>query len=143
MANTSQLIVSDALGATKPVIMVDGSTGATFDNSATLVPNASGTGFEVITFYSKASCSPDCTSVTGTDLNNSRSVTTITLLQSSSGAGTIFYAYWTEVSVGNTGQIGALIGQTINLNNNGTITFTTSTGTGTSSWIVNGYRRSF
>lgn len=123
--------------------MVDGSGGATFSQSATLTPNSSGTGFEVITFYSKGSCSPDCSSLTGTDLYNSKGVTTITLNNSSSAPNTLFYAYWTEVTVGNIGQIGALIGQTINLNNNGTITFTTSTGVGTTSWVVDGYRRSY
>lgn len=143
LANSAQLIVADSLGATKPVIMVDGSTGATFNNASTLVSNASDTGFEVITFYSKAACSPDCTSVTGTDLNNSRGITTISLQQSSTGPQTVFYAYWSEVDIANSGQLGALIGQTILLENTGTITFTTSTGVGTSSWVVNGYRRSF
>jgi hypothetical protein len=143
MINQSQLIVADSLGTTKPVIMVDGSTGASFGNSATLTSNVSSTGFEIITFYSKAACSPDCTSVTGTDLNNSRSVITINLQQSSTGAQTIFYAYWSEVDIANSGQLGALIGQTILLENTGTITFTTSTGLGTSSWVINGYRQAF
>jgi hypothetical protein len=143
MINQSQLIVANSLGTTKPVIMVDGSTGASFGNSATLTSNASGTGFEIITFYSKAACSPDCSSVTGTDLNSSRSVITINLQQSATGAQTIFYAYWSEVDIANSGQLGALIGQTILLENTGTITFTTSTGLGTSSWVVNGYRRAF
>lgn len=143
MTNQSQLIVADSLGSTKPVIMVDGSTGATFNQSAALVSNSSATGFEIITFYSKAACSPDCASVTGTDLNNSRGVVTISLLQSATGPNTIFYAYWTEVDIGNSGQLGALIGQTILLENTGTITFTTSAGVGTSSWVVNGYRQAF
>lgn len=143
MGNQSQLIVADSLGTTKPVIMVDGSSGATFNQSAGLVSNSSSTGFEVITYYSTASCSPDCSSVSGTDLNNSRGVVTIKLLQSSTGPNTVFYAYWSEVDIGNSGQLGALIGQTILLENLGTITFTTSTGLGTSSWVVNGYRQAF
>lgn len=143
MSNQSQLVVSDSLGSTKPVIMVDGSSGATFNQSAVLNSNSSGTGFEVITFYSKAACSPDCTSVTGTDLDNSRGLVTISLQQSAAGPNTIFYAYWTEVDIGNSGQLGALIGQTILLENTGTITFTTSAGVGTSSWVVNGYRQAF
>lgn len=143
MANSAQLIAADSLGSTKPVIMVDGSGGATFNNASSLVSNSSGTGFEIITFYSKASCSPDCTSVTGTDLDNSRSLITISLQQSSTGPQSVFYAYWSEIDIANSGQLGALIGQTILLENTGTITFTTSTGVGTSSWVVNGYRRSF
>ena len=143
MSNSSQLIAANTLGSTKPVIMVDGSSGANFSNSASLVTNSSGTGFEIITFYSKGSCSPDCSSLAGSDLYNSKGINTITLNNSASAPNTLFYAYWTEVTVSNIGQIGALIGQTINLNNNGTITFTTSTGVGTSSWIVDGYRRSY
>jgi Tfp pilus assembly protein PilX len=143
LINSAQLIVDDALGSTQPVIMVDGSGGASFNNSSSLVSNSSNTGFEVITFYSTAACSPDCTSVTGTDLNNSRSKITISLQQSSTGPQSVFYAYWSEVDIANSGQLGALIGQTILLENTGTITFTTSTGLGTSSWVVNGYRRSF
>ena len=143
MGNTSQLIVDNSLGTTKPVIMVDGTTGATFNQSASIVPNSSSTGVELITFYSKAACSPDCTSVTGTDLNNSRNLTTISLQQSSTAQGTVFYAYWSLVDIANSGQLGALIGQTIKLENTGTITFTTSAGVGTTSWIVDGYRRSF
>lgn len=142
MANSSQLIVADALGATIPYIMVDGEDGANFANSSQLVSNTSGTGFEIITYYSKASCSPDCTSVTGTDLYNSRGITTIALNNSSSGPNTIFYSYWSQVSVANSGQLGAVIGQTIQLNNAGTISFGTSTQLGgNTTWVVKGYRR--
>ncbi len=143
MGNTAQLIVPGSAGTTKPIIMIDGSSGAIFNQSAALTPNASGTGFEIITFYSTAACSPDCSSISGTDLNNSRGIKTISLLQSSTAQGTIFYAYWTLVDIGNSGQLGALIGQTIKLENTGTITFTTSAGVGTTSWVVHGYRRAF
>jgi len=142
MSNSSQLIVADTLGATVPNIMVDGDDGATFNNSSQLVSNSSGTGFEILTFYSKASCSPDCSSVTGTDLYNSRNVTTIALNNSASAPNTIFYSYWTQVQVGNSGQIGAVIGQTIKLNNAGTISFGSSTQLGGSTtWVVKGYRK--
>jgi len=141
MSNTAQLIVSNTLGTTQPVIMVDGSTGATFNNSSQLVSNSSNTGFEIITFYSTAGCSPECSAVTGTDLASSRSVATINLNQSANAPNSIFYAYWSEVSVGNSGQIGALIGQTVNLNNNSAITFGSSVSTGSITWVVNGYRR--
>lgn len=141
MSNQSQLIVADSLGGTVPNIMVDGAAGATFSNSSGLVSNASSTGFEVYTFYSKASCSPDCASVTGTDLANSRSITTINLSNSGNESNTIFYAYWSQVQVANSGQIGAVIGQTVQLTNTGTITFGTSTGVGNTTWIIKGYRR--
>ncbi len=141
VGNTAQIKVADSLGATAPHIMVDGSAGATFNQSAQLVSNSSNTGFEILTYYCGTGCSVDSSSVTGTALAASRSITTISLQQSSSAPNTIFYAYWSQVQVGNSGQIGALIGQTIKLSNTGTITFGTSTGTGgPTTWVVKGYR---
>lgn len=142
LANTSQIIAADSLGATRPNIMVDGTTGAVFRNSSQLVSNASGTGFGVYTFWNSTG-NPDA-SLTGDDLFNSRNTITIDLQQSSSAPQTIFYAYWSRVQISNTGAIGALIGQSVELKNSGTITFGTSVPTGGSTyWIVNGYRRSF
>jgi Tfp pilus assembly protein PilX len=140
-SNSSQLIVDDSLGSTVPNIMIDGSGGAVFSNSAKLVSNSSDTGFEIYTFYSKASCSPDCSSVTGTDLANSRSVTTISLSNNSSAPNTTFYAYWSKVQIANAGQIGAIIGQTVELSNNSAITFGNSTALGgPTTWVIDGYR---
>lgn len=141
MSNSAQLIVSNTLSTTRPVIMVDGSTGATFSNSANLVSNSSNIGFELISYWSSASCSPECSNVTGTDLYNSRNQATITLNNSSQGAQTIFYAHWSKVLINNSGQIGALIGEVVQLSNSGTITFGTSTGTATTTWIIADYRR--
>ncbi len=141
-SNSAKMVVANSLGATVPNIMVDGQNGATFANSSQLVSNASSTGFEIYTFYSKAGCSPDCASVTGTDLYNSRGVTTIELDNSASASNTVFYSYWSQVQIGNTGQIGAVIGQTIRLNNAGTISFGSSTQLGgNTTWVVKGYRR--
>ncbi len=142
MLNSSQLIVSDTLGTTRPVIMIDGEL-ADFKNSALLKSNASGTGFEVITYKSTAGCSPDCSDVTGTDLANSQGVLRISLINSASGPNTIFYSRWGKVKITNNGQLGALIGQTVELANSGSITFGTSAGVGTNFWVVDGYRRVF
>ena len=142
ISNSAELIVAGALGSTRPVIMIDGSSGATFSNGADLVPNSTGTGFEVITFWSTASCSPECSSVTGTDLYNSRGHTTISLSNSSTAANTVFYSHWTQVQMSNSGQVGALIGETIQMSNAATVTFSTSTGgTGPTFWVADGYRR--
>jgi hypothetical protein len=131
VSNSSEMIVDNSLGDTIPNIMVDGSNGAVFSNKSELVSNSSGTGFEIYTFYSKASCSPDCTSVTGTDLANN-----------SSAPNTIFYAYWSQVQISNSGQIGAIIGQTVRLSNSSAITFGNSTELGgPTTWVVDGYRR--
>ena len=144
ISNTAKLIVADSAGTTRPVIMVDGSSGAIFSNSGKIISNASGTGAEVITYYSKASCSPDCTDVTDIDLNDSRDETTIALSNSAEGAQSIFYARWTQINLANSGQIGAVVGQTIRMSNTATITFGAEVGGGTSTqWVVDGYRRSF
>lgn len=141
--NTTKLKVADSVGTTRPVIMVDGSGGAAFKNSTQLISNASSTGFEIISYWSSASCSPDCGDVTGVDLYNSRSTITISLDNSAQGPQSVFYAYWSKVQVKNSGQLGALIGQTIELKNSGTITFGSAASTGSTYWIANGYRRSF
>jgi len=144
--NSAKLIVADSLGTTIPVIMIDAQAGATFRNSAELVSNTSSTGFEIITYWSQKVCSPDpiCTDVTGTDLYNSRNQTTISLNNSAEGPETIFYARWSRVLIINSGQIGALVGQTVELRNSGTISFGTSVpGAEKTTWVINGYRRVF
>jgi hypothetical protein len=140
-SNTSKMIIADTVGTTRPNIMVDASSGITLSNSFQVTPNSSGTGAEFYTFWSKASCSPECANVTGTDLYNSRGVTTISISNSASATASIFYAYWSQVQLSNTGAIGAVIGQTVSLNNTAAITFGSSSGVGQTSWVVKGYRR--
>ena len=144
ISNSSKLIVADSVGTTTPVIMIDGSSGATFSNAGKIQSNASGTGVQVITYYSTAGCSPDCADVTGTDLNTSRARTTISLSNSSEGAQSIFYARWTQVNLANGGQIGAVVGQTISMSNSATITFGSEIpGSSATQWVMDGYRRVF
>ncbi len=139
---SGKIIVANSLGATRPDLMVDG-TAVTLANSSGIQNNSSSTGIQIITYYSSASCSPDCANVTGVDLKNSRTLLTIDLNNSGAGSGTVFYAKWTKVTVSNTGQVGAIIGQTVALRNTATITFGTSAGVGTSYWILDGYRRAY
>lgn len=146
MSNSkSKLIVANSLGTTQPVVMVDGTSGATFSQSTTLQSNSSNTGFIIITYWSSAGCSPNCSNVTGTDLYNSRDDTTISLNNSASGPNTEFYARWSQISVGNSGNIGALVGQTVLLNNSGAVTFgTTVNGVGAvDAWVIKSYKRTF
>ena len=133
---------SNTLGTTRANLMVDGSI-VSFRNSSGVINNASSTGIQLIAYYTTASCSPDCSDVTGTDLVTSRDFQTIELNNSGSGSGTVFYAKWTKVTVSNSGQIGALVGQTVHLKNTASITFGTSAGFSTSFWLLDGYRRSF
>lgn len=144
VSNSARLIMADSLGDTMPGIMIDGSSGATFTNASRIQSNASGTGAQIITYYSTASCSPDCVDVTGIDLNNSRAQTTISLSNSAEGAQSVFYARWTQLNLQNGGQIGAVVGQTINMSNSATITFGSQIpGSSTTQWVVDGYRRVF
>ncbi len=144
LSNQGTLVVSDSLGTTRPNIMVDGSpTSVTMSNNSELLSNDDDTGFQIITYWSEASCSPDCSDVTGTDLYDSRDDTTISMDNSSDAAETILYARWSRVSVSNNGQIGALVGQTVQLSNSAAITFGTSVGTETSYWVIDGYRKIF
>lgn len=144
MSNSSRLIVADALGATRPNVMVDGSS-ASFSNTSIIVSNAQKTGAQVITYRSAATCSPDCADVSGPDLYNSRNTSTINFDNSASGPNTVFYAKWSRVNISNSGQLGALVGQTIQLRNTGTITFgtTVSPGGGQANWILSEYKRGF
>jgi hypothetical protein len=146
ISNSAQMIVDNSLGIIKPNIMVDSSGGANFSNSSQLISNSSSTGFVIYTFWNTTgtSCTPipaDCPNVSGTYLASSRDVSTITLNNSASAPNTIFYAYWTQVQLSNSGQIGAVVGQTINLSNTATITFGTSAGIGSTTWVIKGYRK--
>ncbi|HEX5456160.1 MAG TPA: hypothetical protein VFW77_02220 [Candidatus Saccharimonadales bacterium] len=142
MSNTSQIIVSDSLGTTRPNIMIDGQY-SSLSNSAEIVSNDQGTGAQLVTYWSSAGCSPDCSDVSGTDLANSRNTTTISLDNSASGPETIFYAKWSKIAVSNSGQIGALVGQTISLTNSAAVTFGSSAGVGSITfWLIDGYRKS-
>ncbi|HSX45611.1 MAG TPA: hypothetical protein VLG27_01235 [Candidatus Saccharimonadia bacterium] len=141
LSNSSKMIIDNSLGTTRPDIMVDGQSGINFSNNSQVAANSSGMGAEFYTFYSKAVCSPDCASVTGTSLASSRSVQTINLGNSFAAPNSILYAYWTQVNLSNSGQIGAVIGQTIQLSNTATITFGSSVGVGQTTWVVKGYHR--
>jgi hypothetical protein len=147
ISNSAELIVKNGL-TTPPEIMVDGSSGFRISNSARLRSNNASPnpiGFRVITYWSQSSCSPGCTSVTGTALYNSRNNTTIQLDNSASAPQTEFYARWSRVRITNSGNVGALVGQTVEISNSGTITFGTSvTGVGgVSAWAIESYKRTF
>lgn len=144
VSNTAKLVIANSVGTIRPVIMVDGSSGAVFSNSGKIISNASGTGAQIITYWSKAPCSPNCQDVTGVNLDDSRDETTIALSNSAAGGQSVFYARWTQLNLANSGQIGAVVGQTIRMSNAAAVTFAAEVGgSGTTQWVVDGYRRSF
>lgn len=142
----SRLIVPNSLGSTMPVIMVDGSGGLTISNNGSVVANNVGTGIYFIAYWSNAGCSPDCTTVTGTELKNSQDLVRVNLANNGSAPGSILYARWSRTQVSNNGSIGAVAGQSIELGNNAVINFTASVPGSdnlTQTWVKRGYMRVF
>lgn len=139
--NTAKLIVSDSLGDTQPVIMVDGQNGFKIQNNTELVPNSSDAGFKIITYWSQAACSPDCGDVTGPDLANSQGQMTIDINNSALASKSILYARWSKVRLQNGGTIGALVGQTVELQNSGNVLFNGEEVFGERTWAVKTYQR--
>jgi Tfp pilus assembly protein PilX len=137
IGGSSRIRVAEGL-TTRPVIVVDGTI--TSGGSGALVANSLGTGFHMISFKSAASCAASCTNLSGNDLYNSANQTTINVGGSTSLAGMIFQAYWGKAVIGGSGNIGSVIGQTIDLSGSGTIVFGTSLSSGTSTWTVRSYQ---
>lgn len=139
--NISVLRVDNSV-TSMPTIMVDGSD-ISLSNASIVLPNASGIGIQFITYRSAAACSPNCADVTGSDLFNSKDIRTITISNASLAAGSILYARWSKVELSNSGSVGALAGQTVQLNNAGNISFGTQLSSGNSIWSIKNYRQIF
>lgn len=140
--NTSASIrIADSLGSTRPVIIVDGNINVS--GNAGVIPNSSGTSAHFISFRSTATCNPNCTSVTGTDLKSSQELTTVDVSGNGSFPGVIFQSYWSRIVMSGNGLMGAAIGQTINLSGNGTIVFGETLASGESTWTIRSYQQVF
>lgn len=143
VSNSSKVVVNNGL-ITPPVLMIDGSSGITLRNASELKSNSASIGFRVVTYHSAAPCAPNCADVTGADLYNSRNLVTVNMDNGSSGPNTEFFARWSRVQINNAGNIGALVGQTVELRNSSTVVFgTTVTGSTPQAWVVQSYRRDF
>jgi Tfp pilus assembly protein PilX len=144
LSNNAKLAVQNGVGTTMPDIVVDGSNGIVLSNNSQIVPNTSNTGVQLLTFWSAASCSPDCSTVTGVDLYNSQGNITINLSNSGSLQNSVLYAYWSKVSISNNGAIGAVAGQTVDLSNSAVINFSASIPGSDNlvrTWVKRGYMR--
>ncbi|MGI9027741.1 MAG: hypothetical protein ACR2FM_02770 [Candidatus Saccharimonadales bacterium] len=135
------ITIDDALGATRPVIIVDGTVSV--NGNTKLIANSSGIGMHLISFKSTGACSPNCTAVTGTDLKTSQDLQTVTVSGNANMPGVIYQAYWSKAVLSGTGNIGAAIGQTIDLSGNGTVIFGTILSSGNRSWSVTSYQQDF
>lgn len=142
MRNSSSLVVTDGL-TEKPTIMIDGDEGFQIYNSAAIITNQDGIGTQFITFYALSSCSPDCTDLSGSDLYDSQSYTTIKIRNSSLAAGSNFYARWSRVDVDNSGSIGSVLGQSVKLSNTGTISLGENLSSGDKIWTIKNYQQIF
>ncbi len=144
MSNSGTIQVSDSV-TEPPILMIDGSSGIEMRNSSRILTNSNGVGVRIITFYSEASCSPDCNDgeVAGQDLYDSRDIITINLRNSSLAAGTTFYARWTKARLNQSGAIGGVIGQTVELSNTGNISFGTELSSGETVWAIKNYQQVF
>jgi len=145
--NQGRFIVSDTTTAKlgrRPYFIVDGQAGFKLSNNGVVTPNSSGDGIEVRTFYSRASCSPNCTTVTGPDLKNSLNDVTIDLGNNGNAPNSVFIAQWSRVRISNNGQLGAVAGQSVELSNQAVINFTASvpgSNNLTTTWAKRGYMR--
>lgn len=141
IANRGIIKLADGI-TTPPTIMIDGSGGFTLGNQTSLSSNSGAIGMTFITFWANSGCSPDCEDLTGTGLANSQNVTTINIGNQGLGAGSVLYARWSKVYVGNPGSIGQVLGQTIEFANTGNITFgSASAPTSTYSYAVRYYEQ--
>ncbi len=140
LSNTTNIKPASTVTVT-PTIMVDGSSGITLSNQTAVATNSNGVGFYFITFYSSAPCSPNCTTVTGTDLATSQNIQTVSIGNQGLAAGTTFYARWTALILSNGGSIGSILAQKITLSNSGNITFGSSSAGGSYSWDVRYYEQ--
>lgn len=141
LGGASKIRVANSLGSTRPVVIVDGTINV--GGSASILANNLGTGVEFISFKSTASCSPNCTSVTGNDLKSSQALQTISVGGAVNLPGVVFNAYWSKVSLSGSGNIGAATGQTVDLSGAGTVIFGTELASGSKTWKITSYQPLF
>jgi hypothetical protein len=129
--------------STQPVLMIDGVVSMANSSSFASTTAATPIGFRVIT-YKNSLNDPDAVP-TGQDLYDSGLIETIAMQQTASGPNTEFYARWSKLSIGNSGGIGAVTGQTIRLHNSASITFGAKVGglPTIMGWLIESYRRDY
>lgn len=141
IGGASKIRVADSVGATRPVIMVDGTIDV--QGSAQMIANSSGTGIHFISFKSTGSCSPNCNNLNGTELKLSQDLLTVSVDGAINLPGMVFQAYWSKVKIGGSGSVGAAIGQTVDLSGAGTVTFGTELSAGSRTWTITSYQQEF
>lgn len=138
IGGAATLRVADSVGEDRPVIVVDGNINSA--GSGQMIANSSGTGLHFISFRSNASCNPNCTNITGTELRNTQNLQTVTVGGGANLPGMIFQSHWGRIVVGGSGNIGAAAGQTVDMSGAGTVTFGTNLSSGERSWTISSYQ---
>ncbi|HVV25684.1 MAG TPA: hypothetical protein VHC21_01460 [Candidatus Saccharimonadales bacterium] len=128
--------VADSVGTTRPIIAVDGAL--TVGGSAAMIANSSGTGIDFVSF--KNSTGNPAATPTGTDLYNSQSQQNVSISGGVNLPGMVFDAYWSEIVVAGSGNVGAAAGQTVNMSGAGTVTFGTKLSSGSRTWTISSYQ---
>lgn len=131
--------VADSVGSVRPIIVVDGTISV--GGSASIAANSSGTGTDFVSFKN-ATGDPSATP-TGTVLYNSQSQQNIVVGGAANTAGMVFDAYWSEVVLNGSGNVGAAAGQTVNLSGAGTVIFGTILSSGSKTWSISSYQPLF
>jgi len=128
--------------SSRPDIMIDGQNGLNMSGSGKILANSNDVGVRVLTYYSTASCTPECDDVTGANLYNSESRTTINLSGGNNNApASTFHAVWTQVNLGSGVSVGSLVGQRISMSGAGNVTFGGDLSSGEKVWTIKNYRR--
>lgn len=138
IGGAAKITVDESVGATRPVVIVDGTI--TVGGSAQLIANSQGTGIEFISFKSTASCNPDCTNLSGTELKQSSQTQTVRIGGAANVPGMVFDAYWGKIKVDGSGNVGSAIGQTVDMSGAGTVTFGTTLSSGARTWTITSYQ---
>ncbi len=131
--------VASSVGTTRPIIIVDGTINV--GGSASMIANSSGTGIDFVSF--KNATGDPAANPTGTLLYNSQSQQNITVGGAVNCPGMVFDAYWSEVVISGSGNVGAAAGQTVNLAGAGTVIFGTTLTSGSKTWSISSYQPLF
>lgn len=139
IGGAAKITVDDSVGTTQPVVMVDGKI--TVAGSGSIIANSSGTGIKFISFKSAAACGPNCATLTGNDLKASQSLDTVDIGGAVNLPGMVFQAYWGKLTLGGSGNVGAVAGQTIDMSGAGTVIFGTELSSGARTWAITSYQQ--
>lgn len=138
IGGSAQIKVASSVGS-RPIIAVDGTLNV--GGSASMIANSNGVGLDYVSF--KNSTGDPSATPTGTNLYKSQSQQNVSVGGSVNLPGMIFDAYWSEIVIAGSGNVGGAAGQTVNMSGAGTITFGTKLSTGSQTWTITSYQQRY